>query len=48
MRLARIAHPDGVAFAAVDGPDGAEQRAREIAGPTMEEVHSVMGLSPRS
>jgi len=31
MRLARIAHPDGVAFAAVDGPDGSEQRAREIA-----------------
>ncbi len=31
MRLARIAHPDGVAFAAIDGPDGGEQRAREIA-----------------
>jgi 2-keto-4-pentenoate hydratase/2-oxohepta-3-ene-1,7-dioic acid hydratase in catechol pathway len=31
MRLARIAHPDGVAFVAIDGPDGSEQRAREIA-----------------
>ena len=31
MRLARIAHPEGVAFVAVDGPDGSEQRAREIA-----------------
>ncbi len=31
MRLARIAHPDGVAFVAVDGPDGSDQRAREIA-----------------
>ena len=30
MRLARIAHPDGVAFVAIDGPDGSEQRAREI------------------
>ncbi len=30
MRLARIAHPDGVAFVTIDGPDGAEQ-AREIA-----------------
>ena len=30
MRLARIAHPDGVAFVAVDGPDGTAQRAREI------------------
>ena len=27
--------------------DGAE-RAREIAGPTMAEVHSVMGLGPRA
>ncbi len=31
MRLARIAHPDGVAFVAVDGPDGSDQRAREVA-----------------
>jgi len=31
MRLARIAHPAGVAFVAIDGPDGSEQRAREIA-----------------
>ncbi len=31
MRLARIAHPDGVSFVAVDGPDGSEQRGREIA-----------------
>ena len=29
MRLARIAHPDGVAFVTVDGPAGAEQ-AKEI------------------
>jgi 2-keto-4-pentenoate hydratase/2-oxohepta-3-ene-1,7-dioic acid hydratase in catechol pathway len=29
MRLARIAHPDGVAFVTVDGPDGAET-VREI------------------
>ena len=29
MRLARIAHPDGVAFVTVEGPDGAET-AREI------------------
>ena len=29
MRLARIAHPDGVAFVTVDGPTGAE-RAMEI------------------
>ena len=27
MRLARIAHPDGVAFVAVDGPPGAERVA---------------------
>lgn len=30
MRLARVAHADGMAFAAIDGPDGAEE-AREIA-----------------
>ncbi len=30
MRLARIAHPDGVAFVTIDGSEGAE-RAREIA-----------------
>jgi len=30
VRLARIAHPDGVAFAAIDGPDG-DQAVREIA-----------------
>jgi len=29
MRLARLAHPDGVAFVTVDGPAGAEQ-AKEI------------------
>ena len=29
MRLARIAHPDGVAFVAVDGPDGAGRREIE-------------------
>ena len=29
MRLARIAHPEGVAFVSVDGPEGAE-RVREI------------------
>ena len=29
MRLARIAHPEGVAFVQVEGPDGAET-AREI------------------
>ncbi len=30
MRLARIAQPEGVSFAAIDGPDG-DQTAREIA-----------------
>ncbi|HET8589858.1 MAG TPA: fumarylacetoacetate hydrolase family protein [Nakamurella sp.] len=30
MRLARVAHPDGVAFAAIDGPAG-EETAREVA-----------------
>ncbi|MEO7125645.1 MAG: Rv2993c-like domain-containing protein, partial [Nakamurella sp.] len=30
MRLARIAHPEGMSFVAVDGPDDAAQ-AREIA-----------------
>ncbi len=31
MRLARIAHPEGVSFSAIDGPDGPGQVAREIA-----------------
>jgi 2-keto-4-pentenoate hydratase/2-oxohepta-3-ene-1,7-dioic acid hydratase in catechol pathway len=30
VRLARIAHPDGVSFAAIDGPEG-DRTAREIA-----------------
>jgi 2-keto-4-pentenoate hydratase/2-oxohepta-3-ene-1,7-dioic acid hydratase in catechol pathway len=30
VRLARVAHPEGVAFAAIDGPTG-EETAREIA-----------------
>jgi len=38
------ANPDEIEAALRKGAE----RAREIAGPTMEEVHSVMGLGPRS